>query len=67
MESQKRLVAIRMEHSLVKKLDQISKYEDLNRSSLIRRISRRYIRNFESKNEIGNDGFFEGMNGLVGK
>jgi len=59
MEEQKRLVAIRMEHSLVKKLDQISKYEDLNRSSLIRRISRRYIRNFESKNEVQTGGLSE--------
>jgi len=51
LKKQDKLVGIRMESSLIQKLDQISKLEDLNRSSLLRRISRVYIREFEMKNE----------------
>lgn len=54
MERQEKLVAIRMPNTLAEKLDQISKSEDMNRSSLLRRISKAYIKNFE-KNAIQQD------------
>jgi metal-responsive CopG/Arc/MetJ family transcriptional regulator len=55
-----------MPDNLVKKIDEISRLEDMNRSSLIRKLARSYISTFE-KDEVGNDGFLGKMGRLVGK
>ena len=44
-----RLIALRIPEFIVDSLDQIARYEDLNRSSLIRKMSKLYIDAFKKR------------------
>ena len=49
-----RLIAMRFPNILVKKIDEISRIEEMNRSSLLRKLAKIYIKDFEKK-EMEND------------
>lgn len=44
-----RLIALRMPELLVDSLDQVARYEDMNRSSLIRKMSKLYLQAFKKR------------------
>lgn len=63
-----RLIAMRFPDKLVKRIDEISRIKDMSRSSLIRKLARNYIKDFEvNENEVERDGLTDRMKLLVGK